>query len=227
MKSANRRPWRPRHSSTRTRHLVVLAATTLTVTLAGCAPIPAEHTPRTIDPAKVPELFPTTTSAQASAATRIVCFVLQRVDEDPKVTCNRQAVAGANVRGLITTLAQGTDDRQHDLGLLSYLPQNTRLIGPDPTPVDGILTVNLTSAFNEVSSPNNTLAFEQIVLTLTNEANGLGASAIQIEVDGKPIKIQTTTGQVATAGPDDFKPQTTTTVAPTTVAPTTTHRPQR
>lgn len=137
--------------------------------------------------------------------TGIACFVPQRVNDtdEPELNCGRVAVPQLSAGALVAALAAGPDDRQHALGLTSFVPQNTRVLGVE-TASDGVLVVNLSGAINDVSSPNNTLAYRQIVETLTHPRNHLDIDAIRVKVDGKWTKIPTDDGPLTTARPSNF-----------------------
>jgi spore germination protein GerM len=174
---------------------------------AACAPLPAETTPRAIDRGKVPDLFPApTTTMPASGETGVVCFVSQTSGtENSGSKCKRTALEDVNPRTLIDALAAGPDERARNEGLTSFVPQDTRLLDAERAGDDAtVLLVNLSSEINSLSSPNNIVAYRQIVETLTNGVNGLGVHAIRVKVDGKPTKIPTDKGQLTTADPGDF-----------------------
>ena len=175
--------------------------------LAACAPLPAENQPRAIDRDKVPDLFaaPTTTAPHGSEQ-GAVCFVLQTAgSETSDSACIAAMFTDVSPRTLFDALAAGPDDEQKKEGLTSLVPGDTELLGAEPAPdAPGVLVIDLSSEINSLSSPNNTIAYRQIVETLTNDINGLGVHAVRVKIDGKPTKIPTDKGQLATADPSDF-----------------------
>ncbi len=184
---------------------------------AGCSPLPAESAPRTIDKSKVSALFsiPTTTLG-ASAITGKVCFVPQSTDNShPELECKVTELKSLDVQSLFDALATGPTEPQRKLGLSSYVPRDTRLLGAEADPTDpSVLVINVSKAINIIGSPNNSVAFKQIVQTLTmpaNQTDGNSYTAVRVKVDGKPIKIPTVNGPVAVAETSDFKPVPTTT----------------
>lgn len=210
------------------RNIVAVAAGIIALA-AACAPLPSEQHPRVINPDKVPDLFPTTsTSEPTSGVIAQVCFVQQSKDgptipaaddqgDDSDVICVAMNVESRTPRALIDALAAGPGE-QPDIALTSSVPQNTRLLDASST-TGTTLTINLSSAINDVSSPNNTLAYHQIVETLTHPSNGLGVDRVRVLVDGKQTKIPTDAGAKDVATPDDFNRGTST--ASTTAAPRT------
>ncbi|HET8930032.1 MAG TPA: GerMN domain-containing protein [Acidimicrobiales bacterium] len=192
------------------RHRVAAGAVVLAIGLAviaACAPLPAETTPRAIDREKVPDLFSTpTTTVAVSGEIGVVCFVSQPTDTETSGSkCTGVDLEDVNPRTLIDALAAGPDEQKINQGITSWVPRDTRLLdavraGDDAT----TLVINLSSEINSLSSPNNVVAYRQIVETLTNGINGLGVHAIRVEVDGKPTKIPTDKGLLTTADIDDF-----------------------
>ncbi len=192
---------------TRPRGALVALFVGVVVVLAACAPLPAENRPRAIDRDKVPDLFaaPTTTSPHGTEQ-GAVCFVLQTTgSETSESACIAARFTDISPRTLFDALAAGPDDELKKEGLTSLVPGDTELLGAEPAQDDpNVLVIDLSSEINSLSSPNNIIAYRQIVETLTNDINDLGADAIRVRVDGKATKIPTDKGQLATADPSDF-----------------------
>lgn len=177
------------------------------IVASACAPLPAENTPRAIDHAKVPELFPdSSTTVPTVGVPGKVCFVPQaggpEIDE---LECRTVPLERLSPRTLVDALAAGPDEAQRDEGLATLVPQNTRLLGAvfDPD-VTGVMIIDLSNAINQLSSPNNTLAYRQIIETLTDPKNQTGAKAIRVKIDGKFTKIPTDDGPMSQATPENF-----------------------
>lgn len=193
-----------RHRATTVGSLLAAIGFTL---LAACAPLPAETTPRAIDREKVPDLFPVpTTTVPTSGEIGVVCFVSQPTETQTSGSkCAGVPVEDVNPRTLIDALAAGPDEKKSDQGITSWVPRDTRLLDAERAGDDAtVLVINLSSEINSLSSPNNIVAYRQIVETLTNGINGLGVLAIRVKVEGKPTKIPTDKGQLTTADPSDF-----------------------
>lgn len=191
------------------RRAVAAFLTVVALTAGACAPLPAETEPRAIDRERVSDLFPApTTTVPPSGTTGAACFVEQTGDEQDSGAgsrCTGVVLEDINARTLIDALAAGPEEKLREEGLTSFVPQDTRLLDAERAPDDSrILVINLSSEINSLSSPNNIVAYRQIVETITNDVNRLGVYAVRVKVDGKSTKIPTDRGQLATADPDDF-----------------------
>ncbi len=135
-----------------------------------------------------------------------MCFVAQTTGSDNSDSeCIDVNLEDVSPRTLIDALAAGPDEHQKTRGLTSLVPRDTRLLGAEHAADDpSVLVIDLSSEINSLFSPNNIVAYRQIVETLTNGINGLGVDAIRVKVDGKSTKIPTDKGQLTTADPDDF-----------------------
>ena len=189
------------------RAVILVGALTIAGTASACAPLPAERSPRSIDRTKVPNLFPkASTTLPVTGNYGNVCFVLQGPDASTStVRCPRLALEARTARTLIEALAAGPNADQREAGLVSLVPQDTKLLGSEmPSDTPGVLMINLSSAMNTLSSPLNIVAYRQIVMTLTDSYNTLDATAIRVEIDGKPTKIPTDDGQLSQASTKNF-----------------------
>lgn len=189
------------------RRVLGLVLALLAALCASCAPLPTDKNPRSIDRDRVPDLFPApTTTVPPSPAEGAICFVSQSPGSgNSDIECIRVNLEEVSPRTLIDALAAGPDEDQKREGLASPIPQDTKLLGAERATDDPqVMVIDLSSAINSLSAPNNTDAFRQIVETLTNPVNDLGIDAIRVEVEGKPTKIPTDRGLLNTASTSDF-----------------------
>ncbi len=204
--------------SRRVSIVAVALAALVGLAAAGCAPLPSETAPRAIDRERVPDLFPAPTTTVATAGHfGSVCFVSQVDSADQTESkCIGVMLEDVNPRTLVDALAAGPDEDRREKGLTSWVPQDTRLLDAE-TSVDDpeILVINLSAEINSLSSPNNIVAYRQIVETLTNGINNLGVRAIRLQIEGKPTRIPTDRGQLITADPGDFTDSVATTTTTT------------
>lgn len=186
------------------RHLLCACAVAV-VSATGCAPLPAQSKPHVIDRGNVKDLFPAPVTTASTGNVGVVCFVPPATSTvNPNLECPQVQLEQMDPRSLIDALAAGPDNAQRNAGLTTQVPQNTTLLDAELDGSTNILTINLSSSINNVSSPNNTLAYRQIVETLTNPANRLGADAVRVRVDGKDTKIPTDAGPLPVATDRDF-----------------------
>lgn len=181
------------------------ACTVAVIAATACAPLPTQAKPQVIDRHSVRDLFPAPVTTTSSGNTGVVCFVPPITGtDDPHLECPQVQLEDLDPRSLVDALAAGPDEAQRNAGLTTQVPQNTTLLDAELDPSTNVLTINLSSAINNVSSPNNTLAYRQIVATLTNPNNPLGANAVRVRVDGKDTKIPTDAGPLSVATNRDF-----------------------
>lgn len=189
---------------------VGLVALLVVFAIAGCS-LPAESHPRAIDKAKFPLIFEpgaSTTTSIAPSQGKIgwVCFVQQQSKEGPaRLSCVARKLKAISPDSLFEALAMGPNEEERQIGgFSSPLPGAAKMLGATPVSAKGVLTVSLSKAMADINSPNNTVAYHQIVKTLTDKRNGLGATAISVKVDGESILIPTDNGPKRIARLSDF-----------------------
>jgi Sporulation and spore germination len=180
--------------------LVVLALTALAALTTGCA-IPTQSAPSTIAPTKVPfnlldPHLPTTTTTQPKPSSLVpvkVFFISSSNQLQPEA---RVVAAPAPLTSILTALLAGPTSAEAAGGVFTAIPNDVAVLST--TTQGGIVTVNMNTAFGEISGNDTELAVAQIVATIATE-NGLGTGVI-FEIDGQRISVPIANG-AQVAGP--------------------------
>lgn len=100
------------------------------------------------------------------------------------VQVTRIVKAPVQAKGLLQDLLAGPTDAESAAGLSSAVPDRTRLRSAETTL--GVITLDLTQAFGQVSGREEVLAVAQIVYTAT----GLpGVTGVIFDLSGKPVEV--------------------------------------
>lgn len=197
-------------SRRRAGSLVLFAA--IAIATIGACSLPTDHTPRAIDRSRLPEVLQpeesTTTSAPATNAPAAKLWLI----DDGEVSMVERKVTNLSPKVLIEAIRAPVSKVDKESGRTSYVPPDLRVIGSSFD--NHVLTVNLTDEINNVASPNNKLAYKQMVFTLVDSLPDV--RRVAFEIDGKPTKIPTDSTPRDEAGRSDYNE---TPSRPTTVAP--------
>ncbi len=162
--------------------VVVLAAV---AALVGACSLPTDRSPRAIDRTRLPELLQpdrsTTTSTPASNAPAAQLWLVS----DGEVSLVKRKVANRTPDVLVEAIRAPVSDLDREAGLTSFVPPDTRVLSSSLK--DHVLTVNLSSEMNGVSTPNNKIAYKQMVYTLIKSIPDV--RRVAFEIDGKPTKV--------------------------------------
>lgn len=181
------------------RPLLVAALLALAVAAAGCA-IPTQGSPSTISNSKVPFNLmdphpPTTTTTQPSASSYVPVKVYFLTATDQLVAAPRVVPPPAPLIAVIRALLGGVTRSETAENLSTAIPSNVTVLSVSTQP-GNIVTVNLNSAFEEISAPNTELAVVQIVWTVTNEVGP--TTGIVFEIEGQQTSVPIANGSLVT-----------------------------
>lgn len=167
----------------------LLAAVLASVVVSGCG-FPAEDHARPLSEDDVPVgLRPgmTATSTTAVEAERVTIWL---VDGERLVDVRHDVAAPATIESVTTELLTGANENEQERGLRSALPDPGVVAGSEVS--RGVATVELTSAFLEISPEDQLLAVGQLVLTLTDLP---GVGSVQFTIEGSPAAVPLSTGE--------------------------------
>jgi spore germination protein GerM len=182
------------------RRLTALAALAVAFVSAGCA-IPTQGAPSSIAPSKVPfhllnPHLPTTTTTQPkpSSLVPVKVFFLNsnsQLQPEPRVVA-----APAPLASIISSMLAGPTTAETASGVFTAIPSDVAVLST--TSQASVVTVNMNSAFGQITGTSTELAVAQIVATVAAE-NGLGTGVI-FEIDGLRTSVPIANGSQV-AGP--------------------------
>ena len=183
-----------------TRRCAALAVLAVGLLAASCA-IPTQGAPSSIAPSKVPfdllnPHLPTTTTTlpKPSSLVPVKVFFLNptsQLQPEPRVVASP-----APLDSIINAMLAGPTSAEAASGVFSAIPSDVSLLG---TSTQGdVVTVNVNSAFGQITGTSTELAVAQIVATVATE-NGLGTGVI-FEIDGQRTSVPIANGSQV-AGP--------------------------
>lgn len=176
------------------RTLLALAVAVTAAVLAGCG-VPLDRAPRPITQTTIAPTDATPTTIATSGAPEVSVYFLngdqlQRigypVEGDPTIG-----------QALDFVLAAPPEPIGEDLH--TSVPPGTELRSVEVT--DGVATVDLTSAINDVSGPAQKEAFAQIVFTALAFDD---VQTVRFLIDGEPIDAPTDDGNLAEVTADNY-----------------------
>lgn len=169
---------------------VLVAATTL---LVACG-VPIDRAPRAITRTTVAPPAETPTTIASTGAPEVGVYFLR----DDRLVRQGYPVDGEpTVAQAVTFVLAGPPDGTEDL--TSAIPPGTELRGVEVT--DGVATIDLTSAVDDVRGPTQKQAFAQVAFTALDFES---VKAVRFLVDGGAIDAPTDEGNVALVTADDF-----------------------
>lgn len=182
------------------RRRAALAVLAVGLLAAGCA-IPTQSAPSSIAPSKVPfdllnPHLPTTTTTlpKPSSLVPVKVFFLNSTSQlqpEPRVVASP-----APLDSIVNAMLAGPTSAEAASGVFSAIPSDVSLLG---TSTQGdVVTVNMNSAFGQITGTSTELAVAQIVATVATE-NGLGTGII-FEIDGQRTSVPIANGSQV-AGP--------------------------
>jgi spore germination protein GerM len=175
---------------------LVLVLTAFAV--AGCA-IPTQSSPSTMPSSKVPfdlldPHLPTTTTT-APKPTSLVPVKVFFLNASNQLTAASRVVASpAPLTSIITSMLAGPTKAEITQGLFTAIPSNVTVLST--TTQSGIVTVNMSAAFGELTGNSIELAVSQIVATVATE-NGYDTGVV-FEIDGQRTSVPIANGSQVT-----------------------------
>lgn len=195
-----------RKRASRNRTIVVVVAVIallVFISVASACALPTDHQPRAINPKDLSGIgggttTTTTTTIAVIGATTVGIYL---VNPNNQIQSSPRRINALTARNVMEQLVAPLTALEKSGGLSSLIPPNTKLLG---TARDGShITIDLSSEMNDVASPNDKVAYAQIVYTLVN--SGQGITDVSVKIAGKATKIPTDTGAANSAGVSNFK----------------------
>jgi spore germination protein GerM len=171
----------------------------LSLGAAGCA-IPTQGAPVSIAPSKVPfnlmePHLPTTTTTQPKSYVAVKVFFL---DSANQLQPAQRLVAGtAPLTSILDALMLGPTSGEVASGISSAIPSDVAVLAATTT-AGNVVTVNMNSAFGQITGTDTELAVGQIVATVAAE-NGNGTGVL-FEIEGQRTSVPVANGSEV-AGP--------------------------
>jgi hypothetical protein len=169
--------------------------------LAGCA-VPTQGSPQSIPPAKVPFGLldphpPTTTTTLPNPSSLISVKVFLLDPSNRLLPESRLVPSTASLQAILNVLMDGPTSGEAANGITSALPNNVAVLSAtsSTTAAGSVVTVNMNSAFAQITGNDAELAVGQIVATVATE-NGFGTGVL-FEVDGQHTSVPVANGSLA------------------------------
>ncbi|HXZ61445.1 MAG TPA: GerMN domain-containing protein [Acidimicrobiales bacterium] len=176
--------------------LVVAAA--VAVAAAGCG-IPTQGTPSALARSKVPFNLldphpPTTTTTQPKPSSYVPVKVFFLGQNNQLESVQRYVAAPAPLDAVIDAMLAGPTSTETSQGLTTAIPSDVAVLSvTSSSPSNNVVTVNMNTAFGQITGINSELAVAQIVATVATEA-GLNTGVI-FEIDGQRTSVPIANGQ--------------------------------
>ena len=138
---------------------------------------------------------PTTTTTQPISYVPVKVFFLDVSDH--LVPAQRFVPPPAPLIAIIRSLLQGVTSGETADNISTAIPSNVSVLGVSMSP-GNLVTVNLNSAFSEITGTNTELAVGQIVSTVTNEVGP--ETGVMFEIEGQRTEVPIANGSLV-AGP--------------------------
>jgi Sporulation and spore germination len=167
---------------------------------AGCA-IPTQNAPSPIASSKVPfDLLnphpPTTTTTQPKPSSLVPVKVFFLNSSNQLEPAARVVASPAPLTSIITAMLAGPTSAETTNGVFTALPGDVTVLST--TTQGSVVTVNMNTAFGQITGNNTEQAVAQIVATVATE-NGL-ATGVIFEIDGQRTEVPIANGSQV-AGP--------------------------
>jgi spore germination protein GerM len=168
---------------------------------AGCA-IPTQGAPVAIPPSKVPSNLlephlPTTTTTQPKSFVAAKVFFLDDNQNGALTAVQRYLPSqAAQLTNVLDVLMAGPSPTDVASGITTAIPSNVAVLAV--TTAGGVVTVNMNSAFGEITGTDTELAVGQIVATVA-AANG-NDTGVLFQIDGQRTSVPVANGSEV-AGP--------------------------
>jgi spore germination protein GerM len=165
---------------------------------AGCA-IPTQGTPSTMAPSKVPfklldPHLPTTTTTQPKPSSLVPVKVFFLNSGNQLVPVQRVVAAPAPLTAIIASMLAGPGVAETREGISTAIPSDVAVISA--TSQGNIVTVNMNSAFGQITGNSIELAVAQIVSTIANESGF--TTGVVFEIDGQRTSVPIANGSQVT-----------------------------
>lgn len=165
---------------------------------AGCA-IPTQNAPNAIAPSKVPFGLlnrhpPTTTTTQPKPSSFVPVRVYFLNSTNQLEPTARVVATPAPLSSIITAMLAGPTSAEAAAGIFTAIPSDVTVLST--TTQGSVVTVNLNTAFGQITGNDTELSVAQIVATIATE-NGLTTGVI-FEIDGQRTSVPIANGSQVT-----------------------------
>jgi spore germination protein GerM len=175
-------------SSRRARRVVALAVAVAAIALSACG-VSTDGQPRPIASDDVPFKLldqPSTTTTEPTSPSEMQAVTVYLLDEKGVLRPSQRSIrVPVTAPKVLTTLLQPASGVEAAAGLSTALTADTKLRGLDG-PVDGVLTVDLSSSVLNINGRRLIQALAQVVFTMSEVPN---VEQILFEFDGRSREV--------------------------------------
>lgn len=164
----------------RVRTALALLVAGLLVAIAGCG-VPVDDSPRAVAPDEIPEELvaaPTTTTATPGGGTDAQLFFIEAQEGSSVLRLEETILPDLTARTVLDALVSTVPEDLPE-GVTSSIPEGTAIL--DTSLDDGVLTVDLSEEFEDVSGDLLIQALAQLVFTATASAGVTGGVLFTVE----------------------------------------------
>ena len=170
------------------------AAVGVALLAAGCG-IPTQQQPSAISPSRVPPglvspSLPTTATTQPRASSEVPVTIYLLGPTGGLVARQRVVQIPAPLKSILTALFAGPDQSEAKLTLGTAIPTDVSVISVRTQ--GSVVTVNLNTAFGEITGTNTELAVAQVVATVAAQSGP--TTGVIFEIDGEQIGVPVASG---------------------------------
>ena len=179
------------------RPLVAAAFVALALMAAGCG-IPTQGSPSTIANSKVPFNLlnprpPATTTTQPNPTPDVPVKVYFLNATNQLVPAQRVVAPPAPLIATVRALLAGPTSAETAASISTAIPSNVTVLDVSAQSAN-VVTVNMNSAFGEITGTNTELAVWQIVATVVNELSP--GTGVVFEIDGQRTSVPIANGSL-------------------------------
>jgi hypothetical protein len=171
---------------------VAAAAVVVGLVAAGCG-IPTQGQPSAIPANRVPlglvSPLPSTTTTQPRASVTVTIYLLGATGG--LVPRARVVEIPAPLKSILTALFAGPDQSEAKLTIGTAIPTDVSVLSV--TTQGSVVTVNLNTAFGEITGTNTELAVAQVVATVAAQS-GSSTTGVIFEIDGEQTSVPVASG---------------------------------
>ena len=162
---------------------------------AGCA-IPTQQSPQTIPDTKVPlnlmdPHLPSTTTTLPNLASYVAVKVYFLNSTSQLQAESRLVPLPAPLKSILDALLAGPSEGEAATGVQTQLPHDVAVLSTRTA--GNVVTVDMNTAFGQITGPDAELAVGQIVATVAEATNGVNTGVL-FEVDGERTAVPISNG---------------------------------
>jgi spore germination protein GerM len=161
---------------------------------AGCG-IPTQQQPSAISPSRVPlglvsPSLPTTPTTQPRASSEVSVTIFLLGPTEGLVPRQRVVQIPAPLKSILTALFAGPDQAEAKLTIGTAIPTDVSVLSV--TTQGSVVTVNLNTAFSEITGTNTELAVAQVVSTVAAQSGP--TTGVIFEINGEQVSVPVASG---------------------------------